>query len=198
MTDILVPPYYEDKNKYGMVWGEIFIPNDTRIPSCSPKLGNVRCTLVDKLPHFKRHNMANVAGENLSTVCVGFLPEDDMDLCYKTIKGTNPILIPITKYCMEEYNSRSYANLIMSAEDSSYSWHGTFAVCCNNTRISELQKISDILKESDKDGIPLFILDENSKEKIRLRGNLHSIQYNINIKHDLLEEWQIKFFLRET
>lgn len=144
----------------------------------------------------KRVNIKDdMINDEFNILCVGELPDDDMDRCFNILKGVDAILIPIThaSYTRHELDTSHWMN--------SGLWTGQkhmesrMCVIANNPSYSDLQKISVMLL-SDED-VPCYLMSKDRK-KIRLSGQLAHINYDIKISDDMKESWEIQLLFRSV
>lgn len=193
-----LPPYYATRCYIPDIITEVVGNVSKYSYPALPKLKTCGALVGVGSQHIKVKDTFDMIYDEFRTLCIGDLPEDDVEMCYRTLNGTNPVLIPIThvRYQEDNHNNNYYCDILGcgKAPDETYNWYGEISVYCNNPSHDDLQRVSDMINSNDRLSICLV---DNDNHKLNIKGYACGISYDINISDRLAEQWTIRIRLRD-
>lgn len=201
MSCIDLPPLYEGKHQCSPMFFPDIITDVSgpaskyKIPEITRSAGNI--VGVEGCSPRKLNNMSSIQ-DQFRFLCIGDMPEDEVEMCYRVLNETHPILIPITHVSYnEDQRNTHYCDILgMGVKPlEEYNWYGEIQVYCNNPSHADLQRANDMILNNDR--VSLYLVTENYKDTIALKGHAYGISYDINICDSLAEQWIIRIGLRD-
>lgn len=132
----------------------------------------------------------DMVSDDFNIICIGELPEDDLEECYNLLKGIKHYSIPITHFLYEQ--SINYSNNYHSIITNNHWVEDRLTVYTNSPNYSDLEQMSILVRDSD---VPCYLMAKDGS-KIRIRGTPTYISYDIRISQEIVERWEIRIILR--